>query len=173
MFQPTPNAPDSPIVACPTVPVGASPGQSGWPSWAASVSACDGRAALKFCVALGTLDTPLAASMAVARQNNVPVVGKSAVGMNPVSLTPSGTVLLTSTGENDPVVLMSNLYVMAPAGPERAALAPLSAGRVLVCAPFSGAIGAGGLMTTAGPTENLNVTPNTPVVPALTARACQ
>ncbi len=70
-------------------------------------------------------------------------------------------------------VLISNLYVMAPAGPVRTALATRSVGLVPVCAPFSGAMGTGGLMITAAPTVNLNTGPKTPVVPAPWARACQ
>src|SRR6185295_14062054 len=44
------------------------------------------------CAALGALDTPLAASSAVARHTKVAFGGKSVEGMKPVSLTPSLTV---------------------------------------------------------------------------------
>src|SRR3954463_279046 len=128
------------MVACPTVPVGTSPGQSGWPSSAATVSACDGRLVLKLCTALGPLDTPLPRSNAMARQNRTLVVGKSVGGMKPVSLTPSELVPVMMIETKLDTALTSNRYVIAPAGPVRAEFATRRAGRALVRALFSGAI---------------------------------
>src|SRR6267154_3446308 len=112
MAQPTPNAGSLPIVACPVSPGGAAPGQSGTPKWAAMRAACDGGLlAVKLWTGLGALDAPLATSIAVALQKRVPVVGKSDVGMNPVSLMPSELKPVIRIDAKLAAVLISNLYV--------------------------------------------------------------
>src|SRR5712691_11184220 len=67
---------------------------------------------VKLCGAVGALDTELAASMAVARQKSVASIGRSAVGMKPVSLTPSTLVALVRIVLNVDAVAISNRYVI-------------------------------------------------------------
>ena len=64
---------------------------------------------VKFSAVVGALDTALVASMAVARQKSGALIGRSEVGMKPVSLTPSATVAVTRIGLNVDAVAMSNL----------------------------------------------------------------
>src|SRR5262245_24853608 len=64
---------------------------------------------VKLCAALVALVMELAASRAVARQNSGALMGKSDVGIKPVSLTPSLTVAVMSSGLNAEDVAMSNL----------------------------------------------------------------
>src|SRR5262249_47820262 len=109
---------------------------------------------VKLIAAVGALDTEFAASRAVALQNSVALIGRSVVGMKPVSLTPSGTVAVTVTGLNAADAASSNRYVIAPAGPVRVAFLTRNAGRALVAAPASGAIGTGTSIAIAGPIVN-------------------
>ena len=78
------------------------------PNWAATTAACDGLLVVKLWTALDVLVTPLAASIAVALQKNVVLTAKSVVGMNPVSLMPSATVAVATSGLNAEFEAISN-----------------------------------------------------------------
>ena len=129
------------------------------------VSAGDGWCVVKLCAALAGLVTPLARSCAKARQKYAVSGCRSVVGTKPVSFTPSVLLPRATSGVNDDEVAISKRYVMAPAGPVRVTLLTRSAGRVPVCAPLSGAIGAGVPSVIAGPIVNREGGPKTPVVP--------
>src|SRR5476651_445623 len=154
-----------PIVAWPVAPGGCWPGHNLTPSCAATAPACDRTLAVKLWTALGTLEMLSAASVAVARQYNAPVDGRSIVGMKPVSLTPSVFVPLVRIDAKVGDVLISKKYVIAPVAPMRVAFVTRSAGRACVVAPVSGAIGTGALTTIEGPIVNLKAGPKIPVVP--------
>src|SRR5882757_9347031 len=62
----------------------------------------------KLCVVDGGLETLFAGSTAVTRQNSVVLIGRSAVGMKPVSLTPSELVPLRRMAPNVEAVEISN-----------------------------------------------------------------
>ena len=62
----------------------------------------------KLCVADAGLEIPLAGSIAVTRQNSVALIGRSAVGMKPVSLTPSAVVAVARIELNVEEVETSN-----------------------------------------------------------------
>src|SRR5262249_1471862 len=143
------------------------------PSCCAISSAAENARVVKLCTALGVLDTPLAESSAVARQKSVTPIGRSMLGMNPVSLIPSLTVTEATIVENAEEFATSNLSVMARAGPVRVTFDTRSAGRGPVIAPLSGPIGFGVLRTTAGPIVNFMTGLNGPVVPPPVARARQ
>src|SRR5262245_49013896 len=128
---------------------------------------------VKFCAAEVAPTIELAASSAVARHQRGALIGRSEVGMKPVSLTPSFTVAVMSSGLNVEEVATSNLYVIAPAGPVRVALRTRKVGLAPVCAPLSGAIGTGASIRIAGPTVNFLAAVNGPTVPPACARACQ
>src|SRR5690242_14922690 len=98
-----------------------------------------------FCAALALLETPLLMSVAVARQKIVVLVGRSLVGVNDVSLTPSAFVPPAMIGLNDADVDTSNRYVMTPAGPLRVAFVTRNVGRGPAVVPLSGLIATGAL----------------------------
>ena len=75
---------------------------------------------------------------------------------------------------NAALVATSNLYTTAPTEPPVAvALFTRNVGHPAVVEPLAGAMGVGAFNDTCGPSVNFAVGLNTPVVPALFARACQ
>src|SRR5207247_1341876 len=110
---------------------------------------------VKLCTVLVVLDTPFKLSTAVTRQKRSMSSGRSAVGTNTVSLTPSATFPVARSVVNADEFATSNRYVMAPAGPVRLTFATRKPGRGDVFCPVSGAIGVGVPSVTAAPTLNL------------------